>query len=656
MKTVSWKKIQNQLIIENCLTFGHEAQFTQKKISKYLLGTRINTEIFKLYELRSLLLKIYPLIHNLFYNPRLDLELKTKNRRRMMSSFEQRKDFSQKLDLQIQPKSYLKKYSILFSKQKNLVPHILFATVTPAFGYIVESAAQTCNMPVHKNRWLSGSITAGISYISDKNGWKYLSDSTQNQVFEIITQTWGANKQETEQIREKIRSSGSLRWPSLLIIPDIANNEMVIREAKTVNLPIIGLVNSHCKIEIDYPIFAQDQTDQSIYFFCHFLAGLIAKEMVYFQHKQFTRQNQKSRVSETGVPKRLPIHKKRWTQKAKKKPQHPGAKKGSKGSAPRRKNNKTFFFENVKPIQKEKADQFFLQKNFPDMLSIFGYVQKQFHKEDNEKRSKNISKILKKKRHFFPWKKKKPKIHFNPDSQEFLPLFEIKKKFYKKTPIRFYNALRDIKFKFHEWRYYATRQKRLQISLIRYFLQKKHQRQVIPIHLLGKYFLFVKRWTWSKRAINIIHQEKKNKQTRFKKNNGWNFEEKKNVWRKLKFFLMIDNLTRLQKMQSEAKSDHHFQTSNNNFYWSTLEQWSQDAKWQNNQKLLEFYFLYDCHMSMTQDDVKEAINKRSPKTPKKSFSKKNQFDLWKNKKKPFYKKKAKQDKKKQSWHTWKTKN
>lgn len=65
-----------------------------------------------------------------------------------------------------------------------------------------------------------------------------------------------------------------------MIIPDIVNNGMILSEIQKVGLPVLGLVNSDCSVEIDYPIFAQDQTFSSIHFFCHFLATLIAKEML----------------------------------------------------------------------------------------------------------------------------------------------------------------------------------------------------------------------------------------------------------------------------------------------------------------------------------------------------------------------------------------
>ena len=67
------------LVQTNCFLCGEHPRLTSKKITQYLLGTRQNTEFFKLYELRYLLLKTYPLIHNLFNNPRSKLKLKFKD-------------------------------------------------------------------------------------------------------------------------------------------------------------------------------------------------------------------------------------------------------------------------------------------------------------------------------------------------------------------------------------------------------------------------------------------------------------------------------------------------------------------------------------------------------------------------------------------------
>jgi ribosomal protein S2 len=82
-----------------------------------------------------------------------------------------------------------------------------------------------------------------------------------------------------------MRRSQFSRKPSLIIIPDVSNNEMIIRETNVLGIPVIGLVNSNCQNLIAYPIFANDQSVYSIHFFCHFLSSLITKEIVKTKHK-----------------------------------------------------------------------------------------------------------------------------------------------------------------------------------------------------------------------------------------------------------------------------------------------------------------------------------------------------------------------------------
>jgi len=75
--TVSKFKILH-LMTRTCLIFGQHPALTSPKVAQYVLGTRETIEILKMYELRYLLLKVYPLIHNLFSSPRFNTKLKIK--------------------------------------------------------------------------------------------------------------------------------------------------------------------------------------------------------------------------------------------------------------------------------------------------------------------------------------------------------------------------------------------------------------------------------------------------------------------------------------------------------------------------------------------------------------------------------------------------
>ena len=586
-QSFNWKRIQTKLIIDNCLTFGHDQNLTPQKISRYLLGTRIKIELFKLYELRCLLLKVYPLIHNLFYNPRLNCELETK--KVLPTSSKIKNNQKGHSNAKIQQKLYPTLRSSLISKDQHFTPQILFATITPAFGNIIQGAAEICNMPVHKNRWLNGSITAAISYLFDQDKWNYLADFTQNDIFQKVTQIWGTNKEDKERIREKLTYYGSSRWPSLLVIPDIANNEMIIREAKAVNLPIIGLVNSHCQFEIDYPIFAQDQTQQSIYFFCYFLAGLIAKETVYSQHKRFTIQKIKRCASETIWKRSLKL----VTTK----------------QIVSKDDNKTFFFQKVKPFQEKNEMRPFFWKSFPN---FFAQLQSRLKILTNLPSYKELYRKAAS-RKTFPRKKK----IYRKVSDKIVG----KKVSHPKFGNRFNKNWRPNQNR------HLNHNRHLQqlLQIVQYYTQ--HTKT--PIKLDEKYLILLQHWTRSIRAVVIMHMENTKKFANVQRKNSWTLEEQKETWQNLKTFLVIENLTRLQKVQDQSIFEWDLSTTNNSYYWLTLQQWNQDTQWQNHKFILQNFL-------------------------QSSFKHKQAMSILKSK--TYYKKKLTPNWKKQPWQSWKTKS
>jgi ribosomal protein S2 len=289
-KNTSNNQLIEKLVLDNCLTFGRHPKLTNQKIAKYICGTRHAIDIFKLYELRYLLLKIYPLIHNLFLQNRLNMEIKTTYTMETpipYKTYKSREEIGHpKIEFNNTPRR--KRKLLMISTPRPMLPKILFATTTPSYASIVHSAAKICHMPFHQNRWLCGSITAASSYVTDIKKWYFLTDKANKHIEFNFGQKFYRNKTNAEQTKNKLLKYQKSRKPSLVIIPDISNNSMIIEETNISGIPVIGLVNSDCKSEIAYPIFANDQSSHSVHFFCHFLANLIAKEVVKKKHKLYT--------------------------------------------------------------------------------------------------------------------------------------------------------------------------------------------------------------------------------------------------------------------------------------------------------------------------------------------------------------------------------
>lgn len=289
VKTNQNNKILNQLVSDHCLSFGRSPKLNNKKITHYISGTRQKVDIFNLYEMRYLLLKVYPLIHNLFLQQRLNVR---KKKTPFVNRSDHFKTTAQKLPKGLQSWKYFWRFHARFNKPlrgaiRPLVPKILFASTTELYSSIVSSAAYNCHMPFHVKRWLSGTISASSAYWDDFEQWSFLTNDFKKEIEIKVQKKFPKKKKNFWQQRKKIHKYQFGRKPSLIIIPDASNNEMIIKETQTFGIPVLGLVSSNCRTEIAYPIFANDLSIYSIHFFCHFLSSLITKELVKNKRKLY---------------------------------------------------------------------------------------------------------------------------------------------------------------------------------------------------------------------------------------------------------------------------------------------------------------------------------------------------------------------------------
>ena len=493
---LKWKNLTQGLIAENCLTFGQHSRLTSKNINRYLLGTRGTVEIFKLYELRYLLLRIYPLIHTLFYNSRAKLQLAFQTVKTSENKAVERKT---KNALFVKPK-FLKKEPSFHVKHKNLPLQVLFATITPEYANIISQAAQICSMPHHQKRWLNGSITGALSYLFDSNFWSNPSNDTLQETSHFFRQQWSQNKENWAKSKEKARYANRSRWPSLVIIPDISNNHMILREIKKVGLPVIGLVNSDCHLEIEYPIFAQDQSFSSVHFFCQFLAVLIAKEMVYVQHK-------------VHIKKKLLMKKKLSRRLARKSFQQLLVRQKIKGYQKR-----PFFFNCFLPTKRKMANRSLLSQQF------FSHPYKFFMDEIYLKKNEKQLKRLNKKNYYFL--KKQAQIsatHWNGAFKRMVAYWKIAK-FDFSLSTRFKNI----------WQFRKQILEKHYFSPVWNFLRKEEKRKaffqktryVVPLGLEKNYIFheLLQNFLWVPQKLRIFWKYKifaQNEKTLFPTSYHW---------------------------------------------------------------------------------------------------------------------------------------
>jgi small subunit ribosomal protein S2 len=147
----------------------------------------------------------------------------------------------------------------------------------------IADAAQRCRMPYVDQRWLGGTLT---NYRTIRQRIDYLIDlerRLEGGEFEKLTkkEVLGLERKMSKLDRRLggIRSMG--RLPSLVFITDVRREQIAVKEANKLGIPIIAMVDTNCDpTSVDYIIPANDDAIRSI----KLIANKLADAVIEGQH------------------------------------------------------------------------------------------------------------------------------------------------------------------------------------------------------------------------------------------------------------------------------------------------------------------------------------------------------------------------------------
>ena len=194
---------------------------------------------------------------------------------------------------------------------------ILFVGTKRAASNIIKEEAIRCGMPYVNHRWLGGMMT---NYKTIKASIKRLKD------LEFLAEEGFAqySKKEalsmTREMEKLERSLGGIKdlggIPDVVFVVDIGHERNAVREARILQLPIIGVVDSnHSPEGIDYMIAGNDDSIRAINYYAREVANAVLEA--------------KASMSKTKAPK----EKEKMTEAKKPEDKKPAAKTEAKKPA-----------------------------------------------------------------------------------------------------------------------------------------------------------------------------------------------------------------------------------------------------------------------------------------------------------------------------------
>ncbi len=152
---------------------------------------------------------------------------------------------------------------------------VLFVGTKRAAREALETHARRCEMPFVSQRWLGGMLTNYKTIRQSVKRLTTLEQMSEDGTFDALTKKEGLG---LTREREKLeRSLGGIKEmrnvPDVLFVVDVGHEDIAIREARKLGIPIVAIVDTNCSPEgIDYVIPGNDDAMRAIELY----AGLVA--------------------------------------------------------------------------------------------------------------------------------------------------------------------------------------------------------------------------------------------------------------------------------------------------------------------------------------------------------------------------------------------
>jgi small subunit ribosomal protein S2 len=205
---------------------------------------------------------------------------------------------------------------------------VLFVGTKRAARDAVRQHAERCEMPFVSYRWLGGMLTNYKTIRQSVKRLTTLEQMAEDGGFDRLTkkEVLGLNRE-----REKLeRSLGGIKQmsslPDVLFVVDVEHEDIAIREARKLHIPVVAVVDSNCSPDgVDYVIPGNDDAMRAITLYATLIAdavldGKASLPQVALGEDEFVE------LDEEGKPKKA-------TGRRKKAPQKPAARVTRKAPA-----------------------------------------------------------------------------------------------------------------------------------------------------------------------------------------------------------------------------------------------------------------------------------------------------------------------------------
>jgi small subunit ribosomal protein S2 len=187
---------------------------------------------------------------------------------------------------------------------------VLFVGTKKQAQDAVESEARRVGMPYVNHRWLGGLLT----------NWRTMSDRIER--LHELRRLKEEGQLELLPAKERISMASELekleanlggvsdmrRQPDAVFIMDLRKEQLAVREARRLGLPVVALVDTNCDPDlVDYPIAANDDAIRSVRMIMATVGQAITQGQAEFESKRVRQAPEEAAPAESAPAPAAPV-------------------------------------------------------------------------------------------------------------------------------------------------------------------------------------------------------------------------------------------------------------------------------------------------------------------------------------------------------------
>ncbi len=155
---------------------------------------------------------------------------------------------------------------------------VLFVGTKRQASDSLEEHARRCGMPFVNRRWLGGTLTNFKTIRKSVDKLKELEKMEEENIMDRLSNREARRKQrERERLERNLSGIRDMdKIPQVLFVLDVLREEIAVREARHLDIPVVGVLDTNCDPEmVDYAIPGNDDAIRALGLYSQIIADAV---------------------------------------------------------------------------------------------------------------------------------------------------------------------------------------------------------------------------------------------------------------------------------------------------------------------------------------------------------------------------------------------